>query len=180
VIGRCCCLALVVGACGSDSGAARNRVGVIGVPGAGGGEVERFVRGDAEDLSLSVGVTLGVVWSARPLYAPPARFDSLVIAVNPFVRYYFWQPADWFATAWDAKLSFVLVAPGRGIGDLRLVPALESHLALSFQKDPGYLLIGAGIKQFLTRSAVTRDGQVTEFPGAMTMPAGEASLGLQW
>ncbi len=87
---------------------------------------------------------------------------------------------DWFATAWDAKLSFVLLAPGRRAGNLRLLPSLESHLTASFQEGAGYFLVGAGIKQFLARRDVLVDGQETRFPASTTLPAGELSLGLQF
>jgi len=168
------------GACASSAGP-QNRAGVAVVPGVAGAEVERFVDGDGDAPSLSAGVTLGLMWRTRELFDPVAGFDSLVFAVNPFVRWYFWQPADWFATAWDAKLSFVLLAPGRSAGDLRLLPALESHLALSFQEGVGYLLVGAGVKQFLTSREISRGGQLTRFPTTKTLfPAGELSLGLQF
>lgn len=158
----------------------QNRAGVAVLPGVAGGEYERFLDGDGDQPSLSAGVTLGVLWSTRELFTPAARFDSLLVAVNPFVRWYFWQPADWFATAWDAKLSFILLAPGRRAGDLRLLPSVESHLAASFQEGAGYLLVGAGIKQFLARRDVLFEGQETRFPASTTLPAGELSLGLQF
>lgn len=146
-----------------------------------GAEVERFIDGDGDEPRLSAGVTLGLVWRTRELFSPTADFDSLLVAVNPFVRWYFWQPADWFATAWDGKLSFVLLAPGRGGGGLRLLPSLESHLAASFQHDAGYLLLGAGIKQFLVPArAIEHAGRELRFPASTTMPAGELSLGLQF
>lgn len=177
---RALALLLASAACGASS-PPLNRAGVAALPGVAGGEFERFIDGDGDEPSLSAGVTLGVVWRTRELFSPAADFDSLLVALNPFVRWYFWQPADWFATAWDAKLSLVLIAPGRRAGGVRLFPSLESHLAASFQHGAGYLLVGAGLKQFLLPArTIESDGRALRFPAQTTLPAGELSLGVQF
>ena len=172
-------IAVVVGvsiaACGAPA-APRNRAGVFGGPGGLGGEYERFVDDDADHGSWSVGLTAGYVWDADSFLVRPRKRPAAILALNPFVRWHAYRPTDWLTLAVDGKLSLLWFMPDRAVSRRRFAMALESHVSAAADYERGYALIGIGVKQFLFRTAVER----TEFPGSLTMPAGEASLGLRW
>jgi hypothetical protein len=168
-------LTAVLAACGAPA-APRNRAGVFGGPGAFGGEYERFLDGDADHGSWSVGATAGLLWDADDLLAQPRKRPAAVVALNPFVRWHAYRPTEWLTLGLDGKVSLLWFLPDREVSRGRFALALESHVAAAADYQRVYALIGVGVKQFLFGTAV----EDTRFPSRLTMPGGEASLGLRW
>lgn len=169
-------LVIALAACGGPD-APRNRAGIALVPGAGGAEYERFLDGTTDSADWSVGLTAGIVWGGvEELIDPPPADSPLLVVANPFVRWHAWRPTSWLAVGADTKLSLVWVVPRGGEQPTRLVPALEAHLQSSAEHGWGYVLLGVGVKQFLTRT----DAAGGVFPRSTTLMGSEFSAGLRF
>jgi hypothetical protein len=173
---RAALLAVALAACAGPT-APRNRAGAVVTPFAAGAEAERFLDGDADHGDWSAGLTLGLVWEGVDgLLERPRGRDATIVALNPLVRWHAYRPTDWLTLALDGKLSFVWFLPDGDLSRARFALSVESHASAAADDRWVYGLVGAGVKQFLFRTDVGG----TRFPGSLTMPAGELSLGLRW
>jgi hypothetical protein len=155
----------------------RNRLGGIIIPGGSATDYERFL---SDKQRVSIGVTIGTFQDAGDLTNANGSYKVDLYAVNPFVRYYFWKPRNWFNMGVDVKPSLVLIDMERDLKGIEFFPAVESHLVFSFQHKRFYGLLGVGAKQFLdSRQIPVSDGTVLA-PKEKTLSSGELSIGYRF